>query len=221
VRCSTRPGYPVASTAAWCALDYYVRTAFEVCGREGPADVVGAGGRYDGLVAQLGGPALAGIGFAVGVDRLVLALQAAQPDAEADAQSELAPQVFVAPLGPAAEAEALAVARRLRKLGVRVELDGGRSLKSLMRRADKLAAARVLILGDEEIQSRRGTLRDMREKRDERLAVDLDGRGALSQWEGKLSTTVRQARHRARRPGRRRPSVGGTLRRADIDASSR
>src|SRR5262249_43134759 len=72
------------------------------------------------------------------------------------------------------DAAALDVARRLRAAGLRVELDGGRSLKSMMRRADKLGAPRVLILGDEELAKRRGTLRDMRAQRDEKLAVDLD-----------------------------------------------
>ena len=69
------------------------------------------------------------------------------------------------------------VARRLRDAGLRVELGGGRSVKSQMRRADRLGAARVLLLGDEELQARRATLRDMHAKQDERLAVDIDLEG--------------------------------------------
>ncbi len=156
-------------------LDYYVRTTFEITADGlGAVAAVGAGGRYDGLVAQLGGPKISGIGFAFGVDRLALALEAAQPGAEDRAAESLAPAVFIAVLGADAEAEALALARKLRRLGTRVELDGGRSLKSLMRRADRLGAGRVLIVGEEEVAARRGTLRDMIEKRDDKLAVDFD-----------------------------------------------
>lgn len=156
-------------------LDYYVRTTFEfTAGGLGSQAAVGAGGRYDGLVAQLGGPKMSGIGFAFGVDRLALALEAAQPGAEERAGEALAPTVFIASLGAASEADGLGLARKLRKLGLRVELDGGRSLKSLMRRADRLGAARVLILGEEEIAARRGTIRNMTEKKDEKLAVDFD-----------------------------------------------
>lgn len=156
-------------------LDYYVRTTFEVLGPGlGSQSAIGAGGRYDGLVAQIGGPPVSGIGFAFGVDRLVLALQASRPDVEGEVAAELAPDVFIAPLGAAAEAAALTVAHRLRQAGVRVELDGGRSLKSLMRRADKLKARQVMILGEEELAQRRATMRDMEAKQDRKLAVDID-----------------------------------------------
>jgi histidyl-tRNA synthetase len=156
-------------------LDYYVRTTFEVIGPGlGAQGAVGAGGRYDGLVAQLGGPAVSGIGFAFGVDRLVLSLQASDATIDERVAAELAPEVFIAPLGADAEAAALGVARRLRAAGVRVELDGGRSLKSLMRRADRLKARLVMILGEEELAQRRATLRDMEAKQDRKLAVDID-----------------------------------------------
>jgi histidyl-tRNA synthetase len=156
-------------------LDYYVRTTFEVLGPGlGAQSAIGAGGRYDGLVAQIGGPQVSGIGFAFGVDRLVLALQACAPDIDAEIAAEMAPDLFIAPLGAAAEAAALTVARRLRQAGLRVELDGGRSLKSLMRRADKLKAKQVMILGEEELAQRRATLRDMEAKQDRKLAVDID-----------------------------------------------
>ncbi len=156
-------------------LDYYVRTTFEVMGPGlGAQAAVGAGGRYDGLVAQLGGPPVSGIGFAFGVDRLALSLQACAPEVEGQVAAELAPELFIAPLGEAAEGEALGVARRLRAAGLRVELDGGRSLKSLMRRADKLKARLVMILGEEELAQRRATLRDMEAKQDRKLAVDID-----------------------------------------------
>jgi len=108
------------------------------------------------------------------VDRLALALEAAQPGAEEKAGDILRPEVFIASLGVDSEGAALALARKLRRLGQRVELDGGRSLKSLMRRADRLGAGRVVILGEEEIAAGRATLRHMIEKRDEKLAVDFD-----------------------------------------------
>jgi histidyl-tRNA synthetase len=159
-------------------LDYYVRTTFEVtAGGLGAQAAVGAGGRYDGLIAQIGGPKLSGIGFACGVERLALASAATRGEGAGAEGGEVrtdAPALFIAPIGGGSEAAALDVARRLRAAGLRVELDGGRSLKSMMRRADKLGAPRVLILGDEELAKRRGTLRDMRAQRDEKLAVDLD-----------------------------------------------
>ena len=156
-------------------LDYYVRTTFEVLGPGlGSQSAIGAGGRYDGLVAQIGGPPVSGIGFAFGVDRLVLALQASNENVESEVAAELAPELFIAPLGAAAESAALTIAHRLRQAGVRVELDGGRSLKSLMRRADKLKARQVMILGEEELAQRRATMRDMEAKQDRKLAVDID-----------------------------------------------
>lgn len=159
-------------------LDYYVRTTFEVTAEGlGAQGAIGAGGRYDGLLAQIGGPQLSGIGFAFGVERLAIALQAADPAIESRLAGLAAPDVFVAPIGAASEPDALRLARRLRDAGLRVELGGGRSVKSQMRRADRLGAARVLLLGDEELQARRATLRDMHAKQDERLAVDIDLEG--------------------------------------------
>jgi len=156
-------------------LDYYVRTTFEVtAGGLGSQAAVGAGGRYDGLVEQIGGPKVSGIGFACGVERLALARAAALGEGGPGEVRAGAPAIFIAPVGRDSEAPALDVARRLRAAGLRVELDGGRSLKSMMRRADKLGAPRVLILGEEELARRRGTLRDMRAQKDEKLAVDLD-----------------------------------------------
>jgi histidyl-tRNA synthetase len=156
-------------------LDYYVRTTFEVTAPGlGAQAAVGAGGRYDGLVEAIGGPAVSGIGFACGVERLALARAAAADNGASPEAREAAPELFVAPLGAPMEPLALAIARRLRSEGMTVELDSGRSLKSLMRRADRLGASRVLILGEEELAQRRGTLRDMQAKKDDKLAVDLD-----------------------------------------------
>lgn len=150
-------------------LDYYCRTSFEVLALGlGSQNAVCGGGRYDGLVEQMGGPAIPGIGFAIGVERLVMLLQARER------AGSVAPDVFIAPLGEAAESQAFAVARRLRQAGQRIEVESGRrSLKAQMRRADKLAVPYVLILGENEIKAGKGTVRDMQTKADRSLAVDL------------------------------------------------
>lgn len=136
-------------------LDYYCRTAFEIVAEGlGAQNAIGGGGRYDGLVASLGGPTIAGIGFALGVERLVLALRGAEAASGFD--------LFIAPLGERAEARAFRLARDLRRSGLRLEIEPGRkSLKSHMRRAGKLGAAFVLIVGDDELARGTAVLRDM------------------------------------------------------------
>ncbi len=150
-------------------LDYYCRTSFEVLAQGlGSQNAVCGGGRYDGLVEQLGGPAVPGIGFAIGVERLAMVLQAQKPYVPPH------PYLLIAPLGEQAEAMALSVAGRLRRSGCRVELESGKKgLKSQMRRADRLGVRYVLILGENELAAVKGTLRDMQEKRDYPTAVDL------------------------------------------------
>ncbi|MFN8627691.1 MAG: histidine--tRNA ligase [Candidatus Binatia bacterium] len=150
-------------------LDYYCRTAFEVVAEGlGAQNAVGGGGRYDGLIKELGGPDSPGIGFALGVERLVLAV------AEADAAQPSAPEVFVAPMGAVAEAEAMHLTHRWRGDGMRVEMaSGGRSLKSQMRLADKVGSPYVLILGENELAARALTVRDMVAKQDFPRAIGL------------------------------------------------
>ncbi len=150
-------------------LDYYCRTAFEVVARGlGAQNAIGAGGRYDGLVHDLGGPDIPGVGFALGMERMAIAL--AERELGAEGQLEF----LIAALGSAAESAAVALAHRLRRDGARVEVEGGgRSLKSQMRRADKLGAACVLIIGDDEIASGTVTVRDMRARKDYPQAVKL------------------------------------------------
>ncbi len=169
-------------------LDYYCRTAFEVVAEGlGAQNAVGGGGRYDGLIKALGGPDSPGIGFALGVERLVLAI------AEADTAPALAPEVFVAPMGAVAEAEAMHLAHRWRGDGMRVEMaSGGKSLKSQMRLADKVRSPYVLILGENELAARALTVRDMVAKQDFPQAIGLSSstaalREALAQLPG---TTV-------------------------------
>ena len=112
------------------------------------------GGRYDGLVKDLGGPDLAGIGFAVGLERLVSLVPTGEPEARCD--------VFVMPLADGALDRALRLQRKLREAGLRVLLDPeGRSFKSRMKQADKLGARFAAILGDDELAKGVWTLRDM------------------------------------------------------------
>ncbi|NOY12196.1 MAG: histidine--tRNA ligase, partial [Deltaproteobacteria bacterium] len=129
-------------------LDYYVRTTFElVTDQLGSQNAVAAGGRYDGLVEGLGGPALPGIGFAIGVERLVL-MKGAERIAPA------VPQLFIAALGDAAADQAFVLMSRLQRAGIRAEMDyQGKSLKAQLRRSNKLHAAYTLIIGEEELTS--------------------------------------------------------------------
>ena len=122
-------------------FDYYLRTTFEITSSGlGAQNTVAAGGRYDGLFQDLGGPASSGFGFGMGMERLILSIpnpQALVPD--------YSPEYFLAPLGDAAFEYATLLARRLRARGKRVYLDfDGRSLKSQMRLADKLKAKGVV-----------------------------------------------------------------------------
>jgi histidyl-tRNA synthetase len=140
-------------------LDYYTKTTFEmVTSQLGSQNAVAAGGRYDGLIQDLGGPELPGIGFAMGVERLVLMKGEQGVDAPR-------PDVFLAALGDAAGDEAFALMHRLQHLGLRAEMAfTGKSLKAQMRRAGKLNARYVVILGEEELASGEAQLRDMDNK---------------------------------------------------------
>ena len=150
-------------------LDYYCRTAFEVSAAGlGAQSAVGGGGRYDGLVRSFGGPDAAGIGFALGVERLLLAM------ADDVAPRRNLPEVFLAPLDRTAESEATHLAHTLRRGGMQVELSStGKSLKSQMRLADRLGAPYVLIMGADELGAKAVTVRDMAGKRNFPLAINI------------------------------------------------
>ncbi len=136
-------------------LDYYTRTTFEVTSEAlGAQNSVLGGGRYDGLVKDLGGPDVSGIGFAVGVERLVLALGQVQAPARCE--------VFLAALSPEAQGDVLIAQRNLRQEGIRTLTDPeGRSLKSQMKKADKLGARFVVLRGEDERQRGIFTVRSM------------------------------------------------------------
>lgn len=141
-------------------LDYYMRTAFEFITTElGAQSAVAAGGRYDGLVKELGGPDVAGVGFALGLERLIMLLETKHAELK---REDL---VFFAVLGENAVTAVFPIIQMLRKDGVRVEWDyAARSLKAQMRRADKLGAESVVIIGDDEISKGHAIVRNMRDK---------------------------------------------------------
>jgi len=140
-------------------LDYYTRTAFEVmAGGLGAQSTVVAGGRYDGLVETMGGAAVAGIGFAIGVDRIALALEAAGK------MQQKKPAVVVVPLGKAMTPQANAVAHEFRSAGLDTELfSPERKLKTLLGRASRIGSEFVVIIGEDENARGVVQLRDLKQ----------------------------------------------------------
>ncbi len=137
-------------------LDYYTRTAFEVvAGELGAQNAVCGGGRYDGLAQEIGGPSVPAIGLAIGVERLVMLL----PGEKSFSRH---PDVFLAALGKEAQERGFALAQEMRDAGIWVEFDyEGKSLKSQMRKADRMKTPLVLILGEEELKKNQVVARDM------------------------------------------------------------
>jgi histidyl-tRNA synthetase len=142
-------------------LDYYTRTTFEFThGGLGAQNALLGGGRYDGLSEAIGGPKAPGIGFAIGLDRLVLTLQATEANQNAGADVAAKVGAYIAPLGETMNAAALVLARELRRAGLSVELgDGSFRLRKSFDAADK-CARRIVILGEDELQSGILTVKD-------------------------------------------------------------
>ncbi len=140
-------------------LDYYTGAVFEFIAEGiGAQSTVCGGGRYDGLVESLGGPALSGIGFGMGITRLILALR----ELGLDRVEIPTPDLYIAALGESATVAALAITERLRKEGKYAECDiMGRSLKAQMKYANKIGAKYTLIIGDSEIEAGRAQLKNM------------------------------------------------------------
>ncbi len=150
-------------------LDYYTRTAFEyVAGGLGSQNAVGGGGRYDGLSESLGGPPLPGIGFALGVDRIVLA----SGDREGGAVGSPV-AVYVVALGTEAGRAALRLATELRRRDIGVDLDlMGRAMRGQMRDAVRSGATWAAIIGQQELESKEVTLKHLAGGEQRRVAVD-------------------------------------------------
>jgi histidyl-tRNA synthetase len=151
-------------------LDYYTRTVFEVQADAGlgSQNALGGGGRYDRLMETYGGPATPGLGFALGFERTLLAMQAAG----AAVPSPPLAEVYVARVDACVEGEAFGITSALRDAGVAAEMDHqNRSLKSQFRQADRLAARFVVVVGPDELADGQVTLRDMTSKEETRVGV--------------------------------------------------
>lgn len=151
-------------------LDYYTRTVFEIIATQiGAQSTVCGGGRYDGLIEELGGPATPGMGFGMGMERLLMAI---------DKYAEPIPEpalldVYVAPLGQAAQARAFALTQALRAAGIAADCDHmSRSMKAQFKYADKTGCQYVAVLGEDELAQGVVKLRDMKHSQDETIAMD-------------------------------------------------
>ena len=165
-------------------LDYYTRTAFELITTElGAQGAIGAGGRYDGLVKQLGGPDMPGIGFAMGMERLVMLLS--QKD---EIESQPGFDLFLVTLGKAAYEKGFYLMHMLRSLGVRVMMDHeGRSMKNQMKQANKQKARFALILGENELENRKVVLKDMFSGEQELIELTAD----FEKWADAIKSKIK------------------------------
>ena len=145
-------------------LDYYCHTAFEFkTARLGAQDTIMGGGRYDGLSKIMGGPEMPAVGWAAGIERMALLL----------AEAPAAPRpIVLMPLGDAAEAQALLLAKRLRGEGYVIEMGFSGNLKKRMQRANRLGASVALILGEDELAQSSATLRDLTTGAQELVSLD-------------------------------------------------
>ncbi|MGB5812646.1 MAG: histidine--tRNA ligase [Polyangiales bacterium] len=147
-------------------LDYYTRTLFEVLGKGeglGAQNALLGGGRYDEMVKSLGGSDTPAIGFAMGLERLLMAMPSTEDPSTVD--------VFVVAAQPSVRADATLLARELRQAGLQVENDlRGGSLKSQLRRADKMGARVAMILGESEVAAANVQLKDLQEKTQETVS---------------------------------------------------
>ncbi len=147
-------------------LDYYCLTAFEVtCSHLGAQNAVGAGGRYDGLVEQLGGAAVPAVGFAVGLERIALMLPQ-------DVPLPTIPRVYVAAFGAQAVDVGFVLLDELRRAGIPADMDfRAASLKAHLRQADRLGVLYTVLLGDDEVAKGSAIIRNMQTKAQEDLAL--------------------------------------------------
>ncbi len=150
-------------------LDYYTRTAFEITAEGlGSQDAVLAGGRYDRLVEDVGGPSVPGIGFAAGIDRLLLAMEAQDVGVEAPPALD----VYVVTIGDGLGEKAFEILTDLRRAGVAADMDyQSRSLRAQMKTANRLAVPYAVLLGEDEIAQDAATVRDMQDGSQETLPL--------------------------------------------------
>ena len=150
-------------------LDYYTRTAFEVVTTQlGAQDAVAGGGRYNGLIKELGGPDLPAIGFAIGEERLAGLLS------QQEAAIDQAPLLYLAVLGPEAQNIAFELIQGLRQHGYGADMDfTNRSLKAQMTMANRRGAAWVLIVGEQELASNQAPLKNMHTGQQQLVSLEL------------------------------------------------
>jgi len=153
-------------------LDYYTRTVFELISKDlGAQDALLGGGRYDGLVELLGGPATPAVGFAGGMERLILVLQEKNRSFGQEKRLDL----FLATLGEEGRLLALTLAQGLRSQGISVDLDyRGRSLRKQLGYADQIGVRYLIILGENEVSSRKGRIKNMGRGQEYEIALTAD-----------------------------------------------
>jgi histidyl-tRNA synthetase len=172
-------------------LDYYTRTVFEVVPpRTGAQATIGGGGRYDGLAELLGGRHTPGVGFAAGLDRIILNLrEQGCPLPEPDL-----PDVFLAPIGAAAKLPAAGIAEDLRRAGLATVVGTGeRGMRARLRQADASGAGIAVILGDDELRDRQATVKQLRSGEQRRVPFD--------ELAADLARSARQAEPASVQPG--------------------
>ena len=150
-------------------LDYYTRTVFEVEAPGAGVGSIGGGGRYDGLIEEIGGKPTPAVGFATGLERVLLALekQGLIPDQEKKADA------FVVALGEAAKAPAFTLLTKLRRAGLKASMDyAGRSMKAQMKQANKAHARFALIIGEDEVKESCVMLKDMEKSEQQKVSFD-------------------------------------------------
>ena len=151
-------------------LDYYTRTVFEfVSGDIGAQSTVCGGGRYDGLIKQMGGQDTPSLGFAMGIERLMMVLEAQKAELPEDSTCDL----FIATLGDKATLKASTLCRELRDEGYKVQTDiCGRGLKAQMKYANKIGAKFTLVLGDNEVEGGKATLKKMSDSSEREISLN-------------------------------------------------
>ena len=153
-------------------LDYYTRTVFEFTSTTpGCEYAIGGGGRYDGLVEQLGGKPTPGLGFGLGMDRIQLVMEAQ----EIEFPEEETCEVYFASMGTAAMKKAFLLAQEMRACGIAAECDVcARGLKAQMKYADKIGAQYTIVLGDNELETGKAELKNMKTGEKKKISLGED-----------------------------------------------
>lgn len=150
-------------------LDYYNRTVFEFVSENiGAQGTVCGGGRYDGLISQLGGTDVAGIGFAVGIERILMLLE----NTGVEIPNENQVEYYIAPMGEEASKKALEIVYSLRNQGISADFDHmNRSIKAQFKYADKIGAKKVIVIGSQELENDSVKIKDMQSGEEQMIAI--------------------------------------------------